>query len=209
MIWFILFIVGWCVIAFGLYRAIRTRRPDMLMMNGGVLVIIGFMGYDAWPTGLVPTDVDQKQASRILFRLAAWCVTGWSAYQLTWSLRALTWPSVDGTITHSASVFLGVRGSDLNGRRNSTRHTWQVSYQYQVNGRTYTSSIKSLDTDDEDGDLSSANDKVRQHPVGSTVRVYHHPREPQLSCLDRTVINGRWLVPGLIAGLLFWSASLV
>ncbi|MGV3638574.1 MAG: DUF3592 domain-containing protein [Flavobacteriales bacterium] len=209
MVWFILFTAGLCIIAIGLFRAIRSRRPDMLMLNGGVLAFIGFMGYDAWPTYAVLGGMDQKAASRILFNAAAWSIAAWTAYQFLWSLRALTWPSTSGVITHSASVFLGMRGSDVSGRRNSARHTWRVTYQYQVDGRTYTSSNKGLDTDEEDGDLSSANEKAREHPVGSTVRVFHHPREPQLACLDRSLINGRWLVPALLAGLLFWAASVV
>ena len=206
MIWFGIFLAGIVVVLIGLVKAVRSRKPDLLMANGGVLAAIGFMGFSKWPVEVTPAGMDQKAMGLLLMWWGGWAAMTWAAYQLLWSLRALTWPSVQGTLTRSEAVFMGINNSTIIGPRGSTKHWWSVAYTYAVDGVSYTSSTKSLDTDDQDSNFSSVSKMVSKHPVGSAITVYHHPRDPLLACIDRSWFNGRWLAPMMFAAILLWVA---
>lgn len=206
MVWFGIFLGGLVIVLIGLVKALRTRKPDMLMLNGALVAAIGFMGFDDWPAAVIAPGTPRREVGVPLFFAAGVLAALWAVYQLVWSLRALAWPSVPGTITHSASVFVGVRNSDAGAVPRSTRHAWRVNYSYNVNGKGYTGSTRALDTEEDEFDLGGANALAAAHPVGSPITVYHHPRNPGLACIHRSVVNGRWLVPELLAGLLLWVA---
>lgn len=203
--WFILFLLGIAIVCTGLVKALRTRQPDMLMLIGGVVAFIGLIGSEHWPVGAVLGSMPRANITSTVFRIGGWCIALWAAYQLIWSMRVLTWPGTEATITQSEAVFTGTRGADLNGKRNTTRYEWRVSYTYTVNGRSYTSSVHSLDTDERDLDMGAANRLAERHPKGSTITVHYHPRDPQLACIDRTWLNGRWLVPAIFAAMMLWA----
>ena len=40
MIWFALFLAGIVVVLIGLVKAVRSRKPDLLMANGGILAAV-------------------------------------------------------------------------------------------------------------------------------------------------------------------------
>ena len=96
MIWFGIFLSGLVILVFGLGKALRSRQPDMWMANGGIVTAIGFMGFSRWPEEAIPVGMDQKSAGLR-------------------SLRALTWPKVQGTITQSEAVFMGINNSTIIG----------------------------------------------------------------------------------------------
>ena len=77
---------------------------------------------------------------------------------------------------------------------------------YAVDGTSYTSTNKALDIDDQDSNFSSVTNMVAKHPVGSTITVYHHPKDPYLACIGRGWFNGRWFVPAGSAVTLLWIA---
>ena len=206
MIWFGAFLAGVVIIAYGLVKALRSRKPDMWMANGGFVAAIGFMGFSTWPVEVVPSGMDQKAAGLMLMWWGGWGACAWAAYQLLWSLRALAWPSVPGTITRSEAVFMGINNSTIIGPRGSTKHWWSVTYSYAVDGKSFTSSNKALDIDDQDSTFSSVTNMVAKHPVGSTITVYHHPSDPGLVCIDRGWFNARWCVPVMFAAIMLWVA---
>ena len=115
MIWFGIFLSGLVILVFGLGKALRSRQPDMWMVNGGIVTAIGFMGFSRWPEEAIPVGMDQKSAGLILMWWSGWLVIAWATYQLLWSLRALTWPKVQGTITQSEAVFMGINNSTIIG----------------------------------------------------------------------------------------------
>ena len=207
MIWFALFLAGIVVVLIGLVKAVRSRKPDLLMANGGILAAVGFLGFSTWPSGIIPTGLDQKSTGLLLMWWSGWLALAWAGYQLLWSLRARTWPNVQGTITQSEAAFMGINNSTIIGPRGSTKHAWKVAYTYSVEGIAYTGSTKALDIDDQDSTFSSVTHMVSKHPVGSAVTVYHHPKDPHLACLDRSWFNARWYVPALFAVPLLWVAS--
>lgn len=208
MVWFSVFLLGLGSIIYGFIRAIRTQKPDLYMLNGGFVAAIGFMGYSRWPALPLIHDLPQKQAAFLLLGAGGWLAALWTIYQLIWSLRALAWPSVQGTITHSEAVFLGHNNNTATSGIRTTRHTWRVTYSYAVGHSTYTSTTRALDTDDEDTDFSNASRLAQRYPVGCTVAVYHHPRDPQFACLDRSWFNARWYVPAGLAAMMLWLGNL-
>jgi len=209
MIWFSIFLVGLVIIAYGLVKALRSRKPDMWMANGGMVMAIGFMGFSKWPAEVIPDSMDQKAAGLMLMWWGGWVAMAWAAYQLLWSLRARAWPKVQGTITQSEASFMGINNSTIIGPRGSTKHSWSVTYTYAVDGVPYTSSNKALDIDDQDSTFSSVTRVVAAHPVGSAVTVYHHPKDPHMACLDRSWFNARWYVPVMFGVVLLWIAQAV
>lgn len=205
MIWFGIFLLGLGIVGWGRVKALRTRKPDMLMLNGAIIAFVGSIGQAHWPAGIVPASWMQAGTTAMVFRIGGWGVAAWTLYQLVWSLRALTWPAAEAIIEHSEAVFVGTRSGDLNGRRNTTRYAWRLSYSYRIAGRTYTASTRSLDTDEDDLDMRSANELAAKYPKGSKVTIFHHPRHPGLACLERPWINGRWIVPGVFAAMMLWA----
>lgn len=208
VVWFITFLAGLLLVAYGLIRALRSRKPDLWMANGGMIAAIGFIGFSRWPAAVIPAGMNQQSAAFMGAWWGGWLAAVWASYQLVWSLRALTWPSVQGTLTQSEAVFMGINNSTTIGPRGSTKHWWKVAYTYAVDGVNYSGTNKALDTDDQDSNFSGVSKKVAEHPPGSSIRVYHHPRDPQLACIDRGWFNGRWLAPAMYAVVLFWVAGL-
>lgn len=208
MIWFGLFMLGLGLVAFGLLRALRTRRPDQYMMGGGLLAALGFIGYDTWPAAILK-GMERKEFLGIVLSIGAVVATLWAIHQLVWCFRAYTWPSAQGTVVRSGTALLDYRNDMARANVMSNRHAWRLSYTYTVNGHTYSNDQRSLDTDEEEMDLSAANALVRRHPAGSTITVYHHPKDPTLACIDRSAFNGRWLMPALFAAIMFGVATLL
>lgn len=198
MIWFALFVIGLSIVAFGLLSALRTRKPDQLMMGGGFLAAIGF---DTWPAGIL-NGMERTAFLGIVLAVGGVIAGLWALYQLLWCFRAYAWPAVQGTVVRSEEVLLPYRNEAARSSAMILRHAWRLSYTYTVDGRSYTSDQRGLDTDEEEMDLSTANAHVRQHPVGSTITVYHHPKDPTLACISRSAVNGRWFMPALFAAIM-------
>ncbi len=91
------------------------------------------------------------------------------------SRASLSWPTVSGR----------VRASDVLTRFDEqTRYDRaSVLYQYVVGGTTYSSDTVSLGAAEVGGNVQQARETVSRHPVGSQVRVYYDPDDPEAAVL--------------------------
>ncbi|HEY0977813.1 MAG TPA: DUF3592 domain-containing protein [Flavobacteriales bacterium] len=191
---------GLALALFGLFRYFQTKQEPqlMLVLIGGILAFISVpwlerMDRTNWPAPLM-------WVYHNAWLLCTIAVSAWTLFQFFRNLGTLTWPGVEGRITRSEAVFMGLHNSKE--KCGQSRYAWRVSYTYTVDGQAYSGSRKAMEIDEDDLDLSTAENAVRAHPVGSAVRVYHDPKEPGRACIERGIVNGRWLVPGVIAVLL-------
>lgn len=208
MIWSVIFLLGLGIVAYGFLKALRTRQPDQYMMGGGSIAAIGFIGFDTWPTAITG-GMERLPFLSVVLTVGGGMAALWSLYQLGWSMRARTWPTTEGTLIRSEEVLLPYRNEAVRSSAMKLRHAWRLSYTYTVDGQSYTSDQRGLDTDEEELDLSAALKLVRQHPVGSTITVYRHPKDAALACVDRSAFNGRWLMPALFAVILLGVARML
>ncbi len=120
---------------------------------------------------------------------------------------AKVWLAISGRIIGSRSeareVDAHVYGSQSKGST-EFRNFAKVSFQYQVNGKTFTGSRFSLRHDVGNVDVAGT---LARYPVGSAVTVYYDPANPAQSVLERTMPEGSfrfllWLAAGLVAGVI-------
>jgi len=126
---------------------------------------------------------------------------GFGVYSLIKLVLAHRWPEAEGTIVSS---YKSNRSSDA-GRMEDA----EITYEYEVGGKLYRS-----DTIQAGGDISSSPSKrgstnvdriLIKYPVGTKVTVYHHPRLPQIACLERTDATGVFI--GFVFGGLLLLAG--
>ena len=122
--------------------------------------------------------------------------------------RSLSWPEVEGAISHSAVLQQMQQTSSSN---NAATYKADVTYRYKVQGRDYYSERITL------ADFSSSTGRaqgiVDRYPDGATVTVYYNPVDPSDAVLERggtTGIGVLYLIGGIFAaaGLLFLVGSL-
>lgn len=107
--------------------------------------------------------------------------------------RAAAWPVVPGTV-QSGSI-----GTHRSGRRNrSTSYSFDVRYQYAVEGKAYEGTVFSAGSN-RFWFRSSAEDAFRQFPAGKSCEVHYNPSNPGDSCLDTNAGSGNWFL--LLFGL--------
>ena len=83
MAWFVVFLAGLLVVAYGLFRALRSRKPDLWMASGGMIAAIGFIGFSRWPAAVIPAGMDQKSAAFMAAWWGGWLAAAWAAYPST------------------------------------------------------------------------------------------------------------------------------
>ncbi len=107
------------------------------------------------------------------------------------SRASLSWPTVPGT----------VRASDvLTTYHDHTRYDRaSVLYQYVVGGTTYLSDTVSVTGVSVAGNMQQALETVSRHPVGSAVRVYYDPDDPEAAVLvpGTSAFSGMTLAMGI------------
>ncbi len=199
MIGVLLLFGGLAMAVIGLVIYFRKKQEPMLLVVtiGGIMAFISVpwleqLDRTSWPSLLTWLWNNAWLVLTVL-------VTAWTVIQFIRNLGSLSWPSVMGKVTRSEVVFQGVHTEKE--RRGQSRYAWLVSYTYTVDGRSFASDRKALDGDESVGHLSAQKSKDA-HPVGSDIRVYHDPKDPSRACIDRGVVNGRWLVPGVVAVLM-------
>ena len=95
---------------------------------------------------------------------------------------ASQWPSVNGTVLSARLVSHG-----------SIRHRAdfpEVSYSYEVDGKTYKS--KHISAGGEMGGVT-ASSVLARYPVGSQVTVYYDPKKPKNAVLEKKSVTQKWL----------------
>ena len=95
---------------------------------------------------------------------------------------ASQWPSVNGTVLSARLVSHG-----------SIRYRAdfpEVSYSYEVDGKTYKS--KHISAGGEVGGVT-ASGVLARYPVGSQVTVYYDPKKPKNAVLEKKSVTQKWL----------------
>ena len=105
------------------------------------------------------------------------------------SRASLSWPTVSGV----------VRASDVLTRIDQQTRFDRASvlYQYVVGGTTYWSDTMSISAWEVAGDMQRARETVSRHPVGSQVRVYYDPDDPEAAVSHRRGRVGNTVPTGL------------
>lgn len=193
-------LIGGLALAFtGLVLYFRRKQEPLLMLVavGGILAFISVpwleqLDRTSWPSPVIWLWHHAWLVITVL-------VSAWAIIQFLRNMGTLAWPSVMGKVTRSEVVFRGLYTEKE--RRGRSRYAWNVSYTYAVNGHSYASDRKAMDSDEDVGHMAAQN-SADAHPVGSEIRVFHHPKDPSIACIERGLVNGRWLVPGVVALLL-------
>ncbi len=136
----------------------------------------------------------------IIFLGAGIGLSYWGYGMLQEAKASENWPSVTGTILSSdVSSHRSTSGSGSK-KKTSTVYEASISYKYEVDGKSYTSSRITA------GDYSSSSSKrayrmVNKYPKGSNATVYYNPDEPYISVLEPGTTFMSYLPFGM--GLLF------
>jgi hypothetical protein len=150
-----------------------------------------------------------KAARNLIFLVLGMFAAGivllaWGAYEIKGSRESGSWPTAQGTIRSSSVSKRTTR--DSNHRTRTTCYP-KVGFQYQVDGRNYTSSRIAFGTGDTGGSAKWARKIVNKYPVGKTVMVYYNPQDPQYGVLE-SGITWRSII-FLLAGIAFFGAGLL
>lgn len=97
------------------------------------------------------------------------------------------WPAVEGRIVDSRTVRT---------HRNRRLH---LTYEYQVQNRTYRGHKATLWSDPVPGYAALGSEK--QWPPGQPIRVYHHPTQPERAVLDPRISTTRKVMTVLATAL--------
>jgi len=133
-------------------------------------------------------------------------VTAWGFSTLSRAKASKSWPSVEGTVlssevTEDWDTTTSSRGGR---RRESVTYGAEVSYQYAVDGRSYTSTRVSF------GQYQSSNcghaaGIVGRYPEGKKVDVHYDPASPGTAVLEPGAGGGAYIP--LLIGVVFVIAG--
>ncbi len=119
---------------------------------------------------------------------------------------SLTWPTTTGTIQTSE-----LQKSFQKGK---TRYSPSVSYAYEVDGTPRTFNYIWASGGDSSGDQSRQQAVVDKYPVGSTVKVFYDPENPDFAILEPGITATNSIVLGgggaiLLAGVIMAGVAIV
>ena len=100
---------------------------------------------------------------------------GFGMYRYNMGKKSTSWPSANGRITYSHA--------SPHSEKNGTQYMPTVRYTYAVKGKSYTGT-RITASDQYQKNISSANDILRDYPVGKGVAVYYNPSDPAVSLLE-------------------------
>ncbi len=115
-----------------------------------------------------------------------------------------TWPTATGTIQASEVTSFFQKGK--------TKYSPSVSYTYDVNGRSLTSNLIWASGGDTSTVKSQQQDVVDKYPVGSTVKVFYDPENPEFAILEPGITSTNYIVLGaggaiLLVGIIMGGAT--
>jgi hypothetical protein len=121
--------------------------------------------------------------------------------------EASRWPSTEGTV-ESSEVKSEIRETREDNRTRRRREYFaEVVYQFEVDGRSYRGQRLRFASVVSDSPAAAERD-VAAHPVGSSVRVYYDPAQPEESVLDRSFATSSFLLPSFGLVLLVFGLTL-
>jgi len=130
-----------------------------------------------------------------LFVVAGFLATLWGLRIMATARKTQNWPVVEGIIEESAI--------------SSDEHDLlpHISFSYLVDDQTFQQSLQFP------GDVTSsqefARSYVEKYPVGSHVKVYYNPADPQSATLEPGLGKGDWLVMAIGLGMLIFGSLLL
>ncbi|MGD8569916.1 MAG: DUF3592 domain-containing protein [Gammaproteobacteria bacterium] len=128
-----------------------------------------------------------------LFIAAGLLATLWGWLIIARARKTQQWPSVEGTIEESF-----MDNKELFPR---------ISYSYAIDGQAYKRSMEFP------GDVTPSQEFARsyleKYPLGSQVKVYYNPENPDVTTLEPGVGKGDWLVLAIGLGMLIFGVLLV
>jgi hypothetical protein len=107
-------------------------------------------------------------------------------------IKSVSWPSTDGWITRSEIV----KSTDPE----SAYEDAEVSYVYQVNGKSYSASVRSIGLGYADF-FRSPERIISNYPLDALVKVYYDPSKPEVATLE-TGLSAKGLVTSLTVAVL-------
>ena len=134
----------------------------------------------------------------LLFAVGMW--------MLTEAMASKDWPVVEGKVVTPNVV--GRLRQATNARHRSLEYIVEVTYRYQVAGRSYQAKRYSLGmgntTADGFSDRTEARQWISQSPYqpGQTVQVYVDPEDPENTVLNAGIQGSTW-IPLIIGSLFF------
>jgi hypothetical protein len=128
----------------------------------------------------------------------------WLAVNMCWGRQSEGWPDTEGTILSARTR----RQGDIH----STQYVVDVRYEYEVEGKVYTSGRRTFGRRYVTG-WQSAADVAEEYPPGAKVRVYYHPDNPKRAVLETGIVwdNAVLMVVCLVAlffGVRSWLGRL-
>lgn len=170
-------------------EALQTKKPESMFIN-----LSGSSG-----------KADRGLIFLVLGLFAAGVVLmAWGGFEIKGSQESGSWPSAQGAITSSGMSQRTTRDSN---HRTRTTYYPKVGFQYQVDGRNYTSLRIAFGTGDTGGSEKWARKIVNKYPAGKTVTVYYNPQDPQYGVLE-SGITWRSIIL-LLAGVAFFIAGVL
>ncbi|MFC3195725.1 DUF3592 domain-containing protein [Marinicella sediminis] len=138
----------------------------------------------------------------LLFAVGIW--------MLTTAMASNDWPTVEGKVVTPNVV--GRLRQATNARHRSLEYIVEVTYRYQVKGRSYQAKRyslgKGMTTADGFNDRAEAREWIKQSPYqpGEPVTVYVDPADPENTVLNAGIQGSTWVpvLLGLLFGLLAW-----
>jgi hypothetical protein len=105
----------------------------------------------------------------------------WSGYEIVLAYQSQQWPSVEGEIT-SSYVQRDVRAIENSSKKPT--YTPKISYQYTVNGKTYTGEKISFSGGEGGEKKNEAQAVVDHYFSGKKIAVYYDPEHPKKAVLE-------------------------
>lgn len=132
-------------------------------------------------------------------------------YFIGYSNEATSWPSVEGRIVQTTvrAWTPGGTGRALTPSERQRRRRFypEVTYQWTVNGQSFTGSRYSLgESQDDHAERAEAVEAARRFPAGGPIEVFYDPDDPSSAVLNRARQGGAY-VP-LPLGLLMLGVGL-
>ncbi len=119
---------------------------------------------------------------------------------------SLNWPTTTGTIQTSEIT--------KSFQKNKTKYSPSVSYAYEVDGTPRTSNFIWASGGDSSSDKSKQQAVVDKYPVGSAVKVFYDPENPEFAILEPGITSTNYIVLGgggaiLLAGVIMALVTVV
>lgn len=99
------------------------------------------------------------------------------------------WPEVRGRVTRCE------KRNPPPGRRTRGRVSFDFEYEYHVDGVVHR--CRNIDWGMRQFTPSGVEDFLRRYPVGTSVRVFHHPTKPKVAVLEHGMSLGSFLFLGV------------